>query len=847
MWFVKKIKNKNSNYDFRLKPIIINNYSKTNFKKTNYFRILVSLADHLTNGEILASDQKNNKQFYKIKKIKSIPAIFDFTLISSNNKNKFVTINDNMNNILLNKNNNYSYINILYNEESRIFSSLFDFKSINNIKQFFFDNDNFYRKFKMVNSYTLITGWFKNNRLILDLIEYDKKYNSNNIKRCKIIEDGIIDYIGNSYKNVNGFCLFLVELDQNYSVIIKEIIPVTFDEYLTYLYSSMLPYKYDLNDKLAHKKHNIFKFDSREIERVAFAIDPDGSKDRDDAIGAFYLNNGNIVTSLDKATHIKLMVHIADTLDYIIPNKENYYYNYSKYKTTTDYLNKYNLPMMDRYLSEDILSLDGDGKNAITTSLIYKILDKDKFIISNVPEKVDIFRSSNLKIIGTTYNKFALSFDLKPENGFNNKNFIERLIIPCNKNVKRDYNMFIYEGRYKKKSNKIEKYVANNLKQLYIFFVNSLDHTGKDSLLKIPSTLSLEGKKIYLDFRAIDMWAHSLVEYTALETNIYFSHLMVLLNNGTIRKQSKLSFDYKDIRNLINNQGNKIQKKILNNILDNKKIVKREIGIFRNLYCSQNDHYLNIKTQKLVIKQAQKNKSVEQIINKMLQFYLSKEDKNGNNNFMKMLLSLRQIMLLINTKTNLDISEKIISNDLRMKAKYEVTPLSHIDVASYYYTHATSPMRRFVDINVHHLIFSKNRDDYIFNNINLDYTNKNTDIGKQIHYLVNSYRFLEFIKSNKDLVMNVKMIDPKRNSIGFIELINFFSFESTFGIKQKIKQAKIELDKYEFPILKTLNNKEKVFNIFFYMLRREDKKIRDKAKKFMEIIFNVKKTNTICK
>ena len=118
--------------------------------------------------------------------------------------------------------------------------------------------------------------------------------------------------------------------------------------------------------------------------------------------------------------------------------------------------------MMDRYLSEDILSLDGDGKNAITTSLIYKILDKDKFIISNVPEKVDIFRSSNLKIIGTTYNKFALSFDLKPENGFNNKNFIERLIIPCNKNVKRDYNMFIYEGRYKKKSNKIEKYVANN-------------------------------------------------------------------------------------------------------------------------------------------------------------------------------------------------------------------------------------------------------------------------------------------------------------------------------------------------------------------------------------------------
>ena len=72
--------------------------------------------------------------------------------------------------------------------------------------------------------------------------------------------------------------------------------------------------------------------------------------------------------------------------------------------------------------------------------------------------------------------------------------------------------------------------MANNLKQLYIFFVNSLQHTGKDTLIKIPSTLVMENKNIYLDFKPEDMWAHSLIEYTALETNIYMSFLMTLIN-----------------------------------------------------------------------------------------------------------------------------------------------------------------------------------------------------------------------------------------------------------------------------------------------------------------------------
>ena len=115
------------------------------------------------------------------------------------------------------------------------------------------------------------------------------------------------------------------------------------------------------------------------VMKMAFAIDPDGSKDRDDAIASFFIdknNNDKIVDNIYKATHIKLLVHISNTLPYIIPRDDNYYYHFSKYKCNTDYLDKTNLPMMDRILSEKMLSLEGIGKEAITIEMEYTIKDK---------------------------------------------------------------------------------------------------------------------------------------------------------------------------------------------------------------------------------------------------------------------------------------------------------------------------------------------------------------------------------------------------------------------------------------------------------------------------------------
>ena len=82
----------------------------------------------------------------------------------------------------------------------------------------------------------------------------------------------------------------------------------------------MLPYKYDFSELKTKFNNNleVKNYDDNDVQRYAFAIDPDKSKDRDDAIGAFYLQNGKNVTSIENATHIKLLVHISDTLDFII-------------------------------------------------------------------------------------------------------------------------------------------------------------------------------------------------------------------------------------------------------------------------------------------------------------------------------------------------------------------------------------------------------------------------------------------------------------------------------------------------------------------------------------------------
>ena len=99
--------------------------------------------------------------------------------------------------------------------------------------------------------------------------------------------------------------------------------------------------------------------------------------------------------------------------------------------------------------------------------------------------------------------------------------------------------------------------------------------------------------------------------------------------------------------------------------------------------------------------------------------------------------------------------------------------------------------------------------------INLDYLNQGVDTGKSIFLLVNQQRLIDFIEYNNNPNMNIEIIDTKYKTIGLIDLINFFSFNSLFNLKKTDKKAVLKLDNYKLPILEKIQSKEKTFNLFF--------------------------------
>lgn len=257
----------------------------------------------------------------------------------------------------------------------------------------------------------------------------------------------------------------------------------------------------------------------------------------------------------------------------------------------------------------------------------------------------------------------------------------------------------------------------------------------------------------------------------------------------------------------------------------------------------------------MLFKIQKKNNNTNSMV--LIKKFLIKFGYDSNNlslEFLKLMLALRQVLLLIKSKTNLDISTKLIDKELKMKAKYQYFPIGHFDICSFFYTHATSPMRRFVDINVHNLIFNKKVTKFINANINLDDINMGVQKGKYIHHLVNNQRFIDFINYNKKLITPIKIIDSTKDStlIGFVDLATFYNFNSILKTKlaKIINKNKANIiiitDKYDIPLISLSSKNDKLFNIFFHMLGKEDKKVQKKSQKFLEKIFNVKELNKIC-
>ena len=80
----------------------------------------------------------------------------------------------------------------------------------------------------------------------------------------------------------------------------------------------------------------------------------------------------------------------------------------------------------------------------------------------------------------------------------------------------------------------------------------------------------------------------------------------------------------------------------------------------------------------------------------------------------------------------------------------------------------------------------------------------------------------------------------------FIELVNFYTFGDAFNLSENKRKVLLTVDNFNLPKILKANITDKNFNIFFHMLRKENKDVRKKCQLFLEKIFNTKKISKIC-
>ena len=92
-----------------------------------------------------------------------------------------------------------------------------------------------------------------------------------------------------------------------------------------------------------------------------------------------------------------------------------------------------------------------------------------------------------------------------------------------------------------------------------------------------------------------------------------------------------------------------------------------------------------------------------------------------------------------------------------------------------------------------------------------------------------------------------KKVSLKANQkIKFDVMMQNFIRHCQGSCMKTVKRVIIITDKYDIPLISLSSKNDKLFNIFFHMLGKEDKKVQKKSQKFLEKIFNVKELNKIC-
>ena len=462
-------------------------------------------------------------------------------------------------------------------------------------------------------------------------------------------------------------------------------------EFQSILYNCLPTPKFTQNelDKMTrHLKDTDNKYQN--LNSRAIAIDPPGSKDKDDAI-CF-----NVIKNNGEPTAIELIVHISDVPPAINNEYTKYHFYYGFHKLETDYMLGSRYPMIDPKLSEsnNSLSLIGPNKKAYTMKITYKIKPGGKYIF-DIPDKVEMYLEKNIQIYATTYESIATGLtdynkDLPVDNDYTVKHklkYKEDLVptlnpIPCaDKPV--NINKMFWE-------NKIEDYdfqfVETQMKQLtwiYKLLVKSLSTVQEIKPI-------LQSKQYINDEYQYDLreeWVHRLIEITALETNKYAA----LILYDKIANQTYGISDDKFIGKL-----NIVQIKKYNEYFSKQERflgpVDKDEGIFRGLYYNIKGHNDSPKYVKDKYNQCLPSNMLPDV-----------KDKQHIDDLPNLYLKF-QMDKLVDAKTPLSKLVSMASfNQLTCNlgiALYSTAIRPHLNSKLYYYTYFSSPMRRIVDTMV---------------------------------------------------------------------------------------------------------------------------------------------------
>jgi hypothetical protein len=160
-------------------------------------------------------------------------------------------------------------------------------------------------------------------------------------------------------------------------------------EFESILYNSLPTPKYSIKE--LEKMDDFYKENDknyRDLKTKAIAIDPPGSRDKDDAISFNIIKSASQSQSQSqsqtnaKPLFLEMFVHISDVPSAINNKFNRYHFFYAFHKLETDYLYGARYPMIDPKLSESTnsLSLIGPDKRTFTVKITYRFKPDGKTV-----------------------------------------------------------------------------------------------------------------------------------------------------------------------------------------------------------------------------------------------------------------------------------------------------------------------------------------------------------------------------------------------------------------------------------------------------------------------------------